>query len=135
MFRKELIAAGESSAGAVASGGSTDLGVTTTVGMTTQANGYAITKANTVISGSGATGNAVTLPVAIEQGDVMMIANMTANAVLVFPPVGWQIHGAAVNASYSLAAQKTAYLTVVTNPDGVFPQGGFANNVISAQQG
>lgn len=134
-LRKELIAAGQPIGESIAVGGSTDLGVTVTTAMTTQANGYSITKTNTIVATSGATGNAMTLPQGLEQGDLLLVANLTANALTIFPPLGWQIHGAAVNASYSLAAQKTAYFSVCTNPDGVFPQGGFSNNVFTAQQG
>ena len=134
-FRKDMIAAGTDYSSAVAVGGSSDLGVTLTTAMTTQATAYAITKANTVVTVSGATGNAAIIPNTIDQGDWFQVSNFTANALSIFPPVGWAIHGAAVNTAYVVAASKTASFTVVTNPSGIFPQGGLTYNQLQAQQG
>lgn len=133
-LRRELVAAGEMLTESLAVGGSFDLGVTLTTGMTNQATAYVATKANTVVTTSGASGNALMLMPA-DQGDWIQVANFTANAVTVFPPVGWAIHGLSVNASYSLAANKTATFTQVTDPMRPLPQGGLASHQFLAMQG
>lgn len=142
-LRKELIQAGQAIGEAIAVGGSTELGVTVTTSTnTSQATGYAITKSNTIVTTSGATPaagqNALTLPTTLEQGDWMQVANFTANVIYIWPGAGWGIHGLGQNASYSLAAGKTANFTVVTNPDAPFPQGAggaFTFNQLLAIQG
>lgn len=45
-----------------------------------------------------------------------LVFNNTANALLVYPPVGSTINALAANAGYSVAAGKTAHLV---SPDGV----------------
>ena len=140
-LRKELISAGTAYAVAVADAGSADLGVAVTTAMTSQTNGYQITKANTAVTSSGATPasgqNALVLPANVDQGDWVQVSNFTANAIYVWPPVGWGIHGLGQNVTYSLAAGKTAAFTVVTNPEGVLPQGGgaFTFHQYQAMQG
>ena len=134
-FRKELISAGSDYSSAVAVGGSVNLGVTLTTAMTNQATAYPITTTNTVVTVSGASGNAMMISASLDQGDWFQVSNFTTNAINIFPPVGWAVHGAALNASYGVAANKTASFTVVTNPSGVFPQGGLTYNQLQAQQG
>lgn len=41
-------------------------------------------------------------------GDEILVANLGANALLVYPPVGGTIQGGSVNAGFSVAASKTA---------------------------
>lgn len=132
--RKELINGGLYMQEAVATGGSTDLGVTVTTGMTTQANAYAIKSSNTVVTTSGASGNALVLPVT-DQGDWLQVANFTANTINIFPPTGWGIHTQGQNASYPLVANKTATFTTVTDPNKALPQGGLTFHQVLAMQG
>jgi hypothetical protein len=79
---------------------------------TTQANALPLVheyvEVATVAAGSG-----VRLPTSVEiggltPGDPVVVANLGANALLVYPPVGGKIGTAAVNAALSVPAGKVA---------------------------
>lgn len=113
-FRKEMVSAGMAPSEAVAASGSFETGVNLT-GFAGQGARY-VTAANTVVNTTVATtGDSITLP-NCEQGDWLVICNYSGSPVKVYPPVGWKIHNAAVNAAYSIAANKTAMFTQITDP-------------------
>lgn len=66
----------------------------------------------TVASGSGAV-----LPTSqqiggLQAGDTIVVANMGANALLVYPPLGGKVNLGAANAGFSVASGKVATFTV-----------------------
>ena len=112
--RKELIQGGLYYTEAMAANGAFETNVNLT-GYAGQGARY-VTASNTVITTTVATtGDSITLT-AGDQGDWIQIVNYSANAVKVYPPVGWKVHNAAVNASYNLPANKTVMMTQMTDP-------------------
>lgn len=74
---------------------------------TTQANALALTAVNNiVVTAAAATG--VRLQAGLGQGDTVVVANLGANALLVYPPTGGSIQAGAANAALSVPTLKTA---------------------------
>lgn len=73
----------------------------------TQANALVLTNDVNVI-GTVASGAGVRLLANPQPGDEILISNMGANTLLVYPAVGATIEGSAVNAPFSLPANATA---------------------------
>jgi hypothetical protein len=113
--RKEMIQGGLYIQEAIATQGAFETGVNLTgfAGQGTRPLAASNTVITTTVSG---TGDSITLP-AGDQGDWVQIVNYSANAVKVYPPVGWKIHNGSVNASYNIAANKTAIFTQITDPN------------------
>lgn len=112
--RKEMIQGGMYIMEAVAANGTFETGVDLT-GKAGQGARYATASNTIIVTTVASTGDSITLP-AGDQGDWIQLVNYSANAVKVYPPVGWKIHNAAVNASYNLPANKTAIFTQITDP-------------------
>ena len=113
-FRSEMVRGGMSTSEAVAANGSFETGVNLT-GFAGQ-GARQVTAANTVVTTTVATtGDSLTLP-KCEQGDWLVVCNYSASPVKIYPPSGWKIHNAAVDASYNIAANKTAMFTQITDP-------------------
>lgn len=113
--RKEMIQGGLYIQEAIATAGAFEVAVDLT-GKAGQ-GARLLTASNTVINTTVATtGDSITLPPG-DQGDWVQIVNYSANAVKVYPPVGWKIHNASVNAAYTIAANKTAIFTQITDPN------------------
>ena len=75
-----------------------------------QATAFALTASTTEFTTVAASSGAV-LPASglrVSAGDVLLVVNNGANALAVYPPVGFKIGTAATNASVSVAAGKTA---------------------------
>lgn len=85
---------------------------------TTQANALQLSAANNVVT-TAAASTGVRLP-AMSVGDAVEVANLGANALLVYPPVGGTIQGGAANAGFSVPAGKTAVFTARTTPINSF---------------
>jgi hypothetical protein len=72
--------------------------------------------------GTVAASSAAVLPTSqqiggLTAGDAILVANMGANALLVFPPVGGKINLLSANASLSVASGKTVkFIVSVTSP-------------------
>lgn len=62
----------------------------------------------TVAAGTGAL---LTPAAIVTPGDEMQVANLGANALLVYPPLGGNINGGATNVGFSIPVGKTAALT------------------------
>lgn len=71
---------------------------------TNQATGGVIRSSNVTVTGASGS-NAVVLPVADIGDEILVYSSAATNALLVFPPVGGNINGAAANASFSATAQ------------------------------
>lgn len=86
--------------------GWTPVAVTTTAA--TQGTGALRGPGNKLVSATFTTAaDAVTLPSDAEVGDEIIIANVSANAGVIFPPTGGNINGESANASTAIAAQGT----------------------------
>lgn len=120
--RKEMITAGAMFPEAVAVNGSFETAVV--AAGTTQTTAYVIKANNTVVSTVAAgSADGVILPVG-SQGDWLQIFNYSASALKVYPPVGWGIHGGAVNTPVNITAGKAAAFTQMTDPErGTLPPG------------
>lgn len=74
----------------------------------TQGTGALRGPGNKLVSATFTTAaDAVTLPSDAEIGDEIIIANVSANAGVIFPPSGGNINGESANASTAIAAQGT----------------------------
>jgi hypothetical protein len=113
--RKEMIQGGLYIQEAVATAGAFETGVDLT-GKAGQGARYLIASNTVITTTVSGTGDSITLPPG-DQGDWVQIVNYSANAVKVYPPVGWKIHNGAVNAAYTIAANKTAIFTQITDPN------------------
>jgi hypothetical protein len=120
--RKEMIASGTYVTEAVAVNGSFEYAVAATG--TTQATAYKMSANNMVVTTvTAGTNDGVILPVG-DQGDWLQIFNYSAAALKVYPPVGWGIHGGAVNTPITISANKAASFTQMTDPNrGALPAG------------
>jgi hypothetical protein len=92
--------------------GLTKAGPLTSAG-TNQATGFLITNEYSEFGTVAASSAAVLptnaqVPLGLSPGDVLVVVNLGANALLVFPPVGGFINALAVNVSLSVAAGKVA---------------------------
>jgi hypothetical protein len=76
---------------------------------TTQGNALKLSAVTNVVT-TAAASTGVQLP-STSQGDGIVVANLGANALLVYPVVGGAIQGGAANAGFSVAAGKTATFT------------------------
>lgn len=76
-------------------------------------DGFAITEPVSVF-GTVASGTGAVLPANLSRGDTAEVYNLGANALLVYPPLGGTINGAAANAGVSVAAGKAAVLRCVS---------------------
>jgi hypothetical protein len=113
--RREMIAGGLYFQEAVATNGAFETNVNLT-GFAGQGARY-IQASNTVITTTVATtGDSITLTPG-DQGDWLQVVNYSANAVKIYPPVGWKVHNSSVNSAYTLPANKTAMLTQMTDPN------------------
>lgn len=113
--RREMIQGGLYLAEAMSCNGAFETGVNLT-GFAGQ-SARLVSASNTVIATTVAsTGDSITLTPG-DQGDWLNIVNYSANAVKIYPPVGWKIHNSSVNAAYSLPANKSVMLTQMTDPN------------------
>lgn len=127
--RKEMIASGTYITEAVAVNGSFEYGVAA-VG-TTQATAYKMAANNLVVTTSTAGVNdGIILPVG-DQGDWLQVFNYSAAAVKVYPPVGWGIHGGALNSPVTLNAGKAMSFTQMTDPNRATLPAGFSRHEYS----
>lgn len=76
---------------------------------TTQANALKLAAVNNIVT-TAAASTGVQLP-ATGTGDGIVVANLGANALLVYPVVGGTIQGAAANVGFSVPTLKTATFT------------------------
>jgi hypothetical protein len=76
---------------------------------TTQANALKLSAADNVVT-TTASGTGVQLP-SMNPGDAVMVANLGANALLVYPVTGGAIQTGATNAGFSVPTLKTAVFT------------------------
>ena len=76
---------------------------------TTQANALALSAVNNIVT-TAAASTGVRLP-STGAGDGVIVANLGANALLVYPVVGGSIQGGATNAGFSVPTLKTAIFT------------------------
>lgn len=76
---------------------------------TTQANALALSAVNNIVTTTAAS-TGVRLP-ATQPGDSVIVANLGANALLVYPVVGGAIQTGATNAGFSVPTLKTAVFT------------------------
>jgi hypothetical protein len=83
-----------------------DVANTLTAAGTTQANALALSCANNIVT-TAAASTGVRLPTT-SPGDSVLVANLGANALLVYPVVGGSIQGAAVNVGFSVPTLKSA---------------------------
>jgi hypothetical protein len=83
-----------------------DVANTLTATGTTQANALALSCANNIVT-TAAASTGVRLPTT-SPGDSVLVANLGANALLVYPVVGGSIQGAAVNVGFSVPTLKSA---------------------------
>lgn len=74
---------------------------------TTQATALVLANSTTVFA-TVAAGSGAILPPRSDLGDEIFVANLGANALLVYPTVGAAIQTGAVNAGFSVAAGKSA---------------------------
>lgn len=110
-FLRTMMGGGLSSGQANAINGYGTLGATATGA--TQATGYLLqnefTEFTTVAASTGALLPAPTAVNAPVTGDAFFVANQGANALLVYPPLGFSVGTAATNAGVSVAAGKVGY--------------------------
>lgn len=112
--RKELVNGGLYYTEACAANGAFETGVNLT-GFAGQGARY-VTASNTVVTTVVATsGDSITLTPG-DQGDWLTVVNYSGSPVKVYPPVGWKVHNAALNAAYTVPANKTAMFTQITDP-------------------
>jgi len=76
---------------------------------TTQANALKLAVATNIVT-TAAASTGVQLP-STSQGDAITVANLGANALLVYPVVGGAIQTGATNAGFSVPTLKTAVFT------------------------
>lgn len=80
----------------------------------TQGTALKLSAANNVVTTTAAS-TGVQLP-AMNVGDAVEVANLGANALLVYPLTGGTIQGGAANAGFSVGAGKTAVFTARSTP-------------------
>jgi hypothetical protein len=76
----------------------------TATGTSSQANSYAITDDVSVFTSAGSNSGA-RLPSTSSPGDILFIANMDSNTMLVYPPTSGYINSGSQNASVSLTTK------------------------------
>lgn len=114
---KNLMGSGFSGGQAIALNGYSTVGATATG--STQGTAYVLqnefTEFTTVAASTGAILPASSVTTGIVAGDSFFVANLGANALSVYPPVGGNINGGTVNAAASVPAAKTAYFVAKGN--------------------
>lgn len=111
MWKASLMGVGTSGGQAQQLVGDTETGVTA-AGSSSQANSYAITRPNTVVSTTAAN-TGVRLPSILTAGDCGFIQNNGASTLFVYPPVGGVINGGSTNAKVDVATLKGCYYTCI----------------------
>ncbi len=110
-FTKNLMGIGFSAGQAQALNGSSTLGQTATG--SNQATAFVLmtetTEFTTVAASTGAILPSPTGPLTPGTGDALVVVNNGANALSVYPPVGFSIGTAAANTALSLPANKVGY--------------------------
>jgi hypothetical protein len=86
----------------------------TATGATSQANSFGLDNAEVAIFTTTAATTGCRLPASVSPGDVMVVANRGASALLIYPAVGHNINALAANASLSLAAGSKAMLVATS---------------------
>lgn len=82
----------------------------------TQTTSYPIKVSNTVVkTATVTTAEGLILPQG-RPGDWLQVFNYTGVVIKVYPPVGWALHGGAVNTAVSIPAGKSAQFTQMTDP-------------------
>lgn len=87
---------------------------------TTQANALLLsanfTVFTTVAAGTGSVLPGITAvpSVGVNPGDTYVVANLGANALLVYPPVGSQVNLTGANTGFSIASGKTCEFTMIS---------------------
>jgi hypothetical protein len=76
----------------------------------TQATAVSIYADITVVTTAAASTGVIIGGASFQAGDGLIVHNLGANAVLVYPPVGGQINALSVNAGFSVAAGKQAFI-------------------------
>lgn len=116
-FLRTMLGGGLSAGQANAINGYGDAGITATG--STQGTAYALrmefTEFTTVAASTGAVLPAPTAVNAPSTGDAFLVANQGANALSVYPPVGFSIGTAATNTAVSVAAGKVGYFIAKGN--------------------
>jgi len=107
-FQTDMMGAGISWPAAQAIGGLQQLGQTATGN--SQATAFALTAATTEFTTAAASTGAVLPAIGfrVTGGDALVVVNNGANALSVYPPVGFKIGLAATNAAVSVASGKSA---------------------------
>jgi hypothetical protein len=84
-------------------------GALTTTATATQGSGALIGPGNKIVAlTSHSNTGSVTLPTAMEQGDQIVIENISANTANLYPPTGGIINGNSANAAYTIEAAGSA---------------------------
>ena len=107
-FQKDLMGTGMAAQLAAAVGGTTLLGQTATG--STNADAFALTVPSTEFTTTAA-GTGAILPGTSSRvllGDELFVANLGANTLKVYPPVGFKINGGSTDAAVSISTLKTA---------------------------
>jgi hypothetical protein len=105
---RNIMGAGEPALVAQMASGTIADGLTATG--STQATGYAMSTDTAVFTTVAASTGAVLPGSTLAQpGDEVVVANLGANALSVYPPVGGAINSLAANTALSVAAGKVAY--------------------------
>lgn len=113
-IQKNLMGSGLSAGTAKSIAGRLVTGLTST-GSTSQANSLAVYSEINVVTTTGAN-TGVRLP-SLSAGDTMMIVNLGASTLFVYPPVGGALNGGSANAKIDVATLKAASLVCINGLD------------------
>lgn len=103
-IQREIQSAGLSALACQAITGSQSL--TVTAAGATQATATALSSATNIVTTCALGANGVILPVN-QPGDSIIVSNVTAATLYVYPPVGGALAGATINQPYALAPNTT----------------------------
>lgn len=120
--KREMVMCGTYDAEAVGVSGMFDYNVAALGG--TQAASYPIRFSNTVVkTATVTTAEGLVLPQG-SPGDWIQVFNYSGVVIKVYPPVGWALHGGAVNTAVAIPVGKSAQFTQMTDPTkGGLPPG------------
>lgn len=110
-FKQNMMGSGTPALQAGAFIGGTLVGQTATG--TTQADAFPLSISNTQFT-TVASGTGAVAPGFLQPGDHFRVYNNGANALLVYPTTGAGINNGATNAGFSVAANKSAWFTMLS---------------------
>ena len=124
--KREMVMCGTYDAEAIGVSGMFDYNVAALGG--TQAAAYQMKFSNTVVkTATVSTAEGLVLPQG-SPGDWLQVFNYSGVAIKVYPPLGWALHGGAVNAAVSVPAGKSAQFTQMTDPTKGYLPAGFSQH-------